>query len=62
MSELDQNHPVPHDDEADEGPVSVRQILKDNWILARCLIIFILIMAVPALIAWKFDLFLVANN
>lgn len=61
MSEPDQN-PAVHQDEAEEGPVSVRQILKDNWILARCLIIFILIMAVPALLAWKFDLFLVANN
>ena len=61
MSESGQIPPVPQD-EAEEGPISVRQILKDNWILARALIIFILIMAVPVLIAWKFDLFLVANN
>ncbi|HET6329807.1 MAG TPA: hypothetical protein VFF76_03380 [Holophagaceae bacterium] len=61
MSELDQNPATSHD-EAEEGPISVRQILKDNWILARCLIIFILMLAVPALLAWKFDLFLVANN
>lgn len=61
MSESGQIPPAPQD-EAEEGPISVRQILKDNWILARALIIFILIMAVPVLIAWKFDLFLVANN
>lgn len=61
MSELEQN-PATARDEAEEGPISVRQILKDNWILARCLIIFILMLAVPALLAWKFDLFLVANN
>jgi hypothetical protein len=61
MSELDQT-PATHQDEAEEGPISVRQILKDNWILARCLIIFILMLAVPALLAWKFNLFLVANN
>ena len=61
MSELDQNRAA-QQDEAEEGPVSVRQILKENWILARCLIIFILMLAVPALLAWKFDLFLTANN
>lgn len=62
MNELDQNHPSSQADEAEEGPISVRQILKDNWILARCLIIFILMLAVPTLVAWKFGLFLVANN
>ena len=62
MSELDQNHSAPQDDEAEEGPVSVRQILKDNWILARCVLVLIIILTVPLLVAWKFDLFLVANN
>lgn len=61
MSGLEQIPTTPHD-EAEEGPISVRQIIKDNWILARCLIIFILMLAVPVLVAWKFNLFLVANN
>ncbi len=45
-----------------EPPISVRQILKENWVLTRALIMFILIMTVPLFVAWKFDLFLVANN
>lgn len=61
MSEPGQIPPAPRD-EAEEGPISVRQILKDNWILARALVIFILMLAVPVLLAWKFDWFLVANN
>jgi len=61
MSELDQNHAAPQD-EAEEGPISVRQILKENWILARCVVFLILMLFVPVLIAWKFNLFLVANN
>ena len=54
--------PINRPDEAEEGPVSVRQILKDNWVLTRALIFFILMLAVPVLVAWKFNLFLVANN
>lgn len=61
MTELDQNLPAPPD-ETEEGPVSVRQILKENWVLARALVFFLLMLAVPVLVAWKFDLFLVANN
>jgi len=61
MTELDQI-PAAIQDEAEEGPISLFQILRDNWILARCTLVFILIMTVPLLIAWKFDLFLVANN
>lgn len=48
--------------EAAEPPISVLQILKENWVLARSLIIFILMLSVPLLIAWKYNLFLVANN
>ncbi len=47
---------------AADPPISVLEILKQNWILARALIMFLLIMTVPLLIAWKFNLFLVANN
>lgn len=53
--------PNPQDAEAPET-VSVRQILSENWILARSLIIFILMLFVPLILAWKLDLFLVANN
>ncbi len=45
-----------------EPPISVLQILKENWVLARALIFFLLMLSVPLLIAWKYDLFLVANN
>jgi hypothetical protein len=47
---------------ASEPPISVLQILKENWVLARALIFFLLMLSVPLLIAWKFNLFLVANN
>ena len=60
MAETEQIPTQAHDE--DEGPVSVRQILKENWILARCLLIFVLMLAVPLIVAWKLDLFLVANN
>ena len=62
MSELDPNATPATGHDEDEGPVSVRQILKENWVLARALIFFILMLAVPTLVAWKFDLFLTANN
>lgn len=60
MTELDQT-PHAHAD-AEEGPVTIRQVLKENWVLARALIFFILMLAVPLFVAWKFNLFLVANN
>ena len=52
----------PNVEPAPEPPVSVLQILKDNWVLARSLIFFLLMLSVPLLIAWKYNLFLVANN
>ncbi|HJW09988.1 MAG TPA: hypothetical protein VJ483_10160 [Holophagaceae bacterium] len=45
-----------------EAPISVVGILKENWVLARALIFFILMLSVPLILAWKLDLFLVANN
>ena len=62
MSELDQNANPSHGHDEEEGPISVRQILKENWVLARALIFFILMLSVPLILAWKLDLFLVANN
>ncbi len=55
-------HSEQQPESAPEPPISVVQILKENWILARALIIFILMLSVPLILAWKFDLFLVANN
>lgn len=60
MTELDQTPHTPSD--AEEGPVTIRQVLKENWVLARALIFFIFMLAVPLFVAWKFNLFLVANN
>ena len=59
MTEIDQNAAEP---QGPEAPVSVKEILKENWVLARALIFFILMLAVPLVLAWKLDLFLVANN
>jgi hypothetical protein len=38
------------------------EILRENWVLTRSLIIFVLMLFVPLFLAWKLDLFLVANN
>jgi len=62
MVENMQREQEPDVESAPEPPVSVLQILKENWILARSLIFFLLMLSVPLLIAWKYDLFLVANN
>ncbi|HJU83594.1 MAG TPA: hypothetical protein VJ600_05245 [Holophagaceae bacterium] len=59
MTEIDQNATEP---QGAEAPVSVKEILKENWVLARALIFFILMLAVPLIVAWKLDLFLTANN
>ena len=53
--------PNPQDADAPET-VSVKQILQENWVLTRSLIVFILMLFVPLFLAWKLDLFLVANN
>lgn len=65
MTDMTENtHPEqePEVESASEPPISVVQILKENWILARSLIFFLLMLSVPLLIAWKYNLFLVANN
>ena len=65
MTDMTENTPPeqePEVESASEPPISVVQILKENWILARSLIFFLLMLSVPLLIAWKYNLFLVANN
>lgn len=62
MNENTHSEQEPEVDSAAEPPISVLQILKENWVLARSLIFFLLMLSVPLLIAWKYNLFLVANN
>ena len=47
--------------EGTEPPVSLRKILQENPFLTKMVIFFFLMLFVPLVIAWKFDLFLVAN-
>ena len=50
-----------HHPEGVEPPISLRQILRENPFLVKMIIFFFLMLSVPLVIAWKFDLFLVAN-
>jgi len=45
----------------DEDTVSLVRILKENRFLAQMIVFFFLMLFVPLILAWKFDLFLVAN-
>ena len=47
--------------EGEEPPVSLRKILQENPFLVKMLLFFFFMLFVPLVIAWKFDLFLVAN-
>jgi hypothetical protein len=47
--------------EGEEPPVSLKKILQENPFLVKMLIFFFLMLFVPLVLAWKFDLFLVAN-
>ena len=47
--------------EGTEAPVSLRKILQENPFLVKMIIFFFLMLFVPLVVAWKFDLFLVAN-
>jgi len=47
--------------EADNAPVSLRAILKENPFLVKMVIFFLLMLFVPLVLAWKFGWFLVAN-
>ncbi|GEM_PF-3588867 len=44
-----------------EPPVSLWKILKENPFLVKMIVFFFLMLFVPLVLAWKFDLFLVAN-
>jgi hypothetical protein len=53
--------PVPELPPTGDKPVSLWKILQENPFLVKMLIFFFLMLFVPLVLAWKFDLFLVAN-
>jgi len=55
--------PTPHDfhPEGEDPPVSLKKSLQENPFLVKMIIFFFLMLFVPLGLAWKFDLFLVAN-
>ena len=59
---MTETHPEHHDPGSEpEAPITIREILKENWVLTRSLIFFILMLSVPLFLAWKNNLFTVAN-
>jgi hypothetical protein len=51
----------PIQSEQGEEPVSVKEILIENWVLRNALIFFFLMLAIPTFLAWKLDWFLICN-
>ena len=47
--------------EGQDPPVSLKKILQENPFLVKMLVFFFLMLFVPLVLAWKLDLFLVAN-
>ena len=47
--------------DGEEPPVSLWKILQENPFLVKMLVFFFLMLFVPLVLAWKLDLFLVAN-
>lgn len=56
MTDLKPGNPAPQDD-----VVTIKEVLRENPILARSLIFLVFMLLVPVFLAWKYDLFLVAN-
>ncbi len=48
-------------DSSEDAPITNREILRENWVLRNALIFFILMLAVPTLLAWKLGWFLIAG-
>ena len=61
MTEDPEFKEVPSVPEGTEPPVSLGKILKENPFLVKMIVVLFLLLFVPLIIAWKFDLFLVAN-
>ena len=53
------DHQIPEQNE--DAPITNREILKENWVLRNALIFFILMLAVPTVLAWKLGWFLICN-
>lgn len=53
--------PQTPDSNTEDAPITLREILKENWVLRNSLIVFILMLAVPLILAWKLDWFLIAG-
>ncbi|HJW33799.1 MAG TPA: hypothetical protein VJ505_10580 [Holophagaceae bacterium] len=49
------------DTSSEDAPITNKEILKENWVLRNALIFFILMLAVPLILAWKLDWFLIAG-
>jgi hypothetical protein len=47
--------------QGEEPPVSLKKILQENPFLVKMIVFFFFMLFVPLALAWKFDLFLVAN-
>ena len=47
--------------EGQEPPISLKKILQENPFLVKMIVFFFFMLFVPLALAWKFDLFLVAN-
>ena len=61
MTEAPDPNPGGFTPEGGEPPVSLKKILLENPFLVKMLVFFFLMLFVPLALAWKFDLFLVAN-
>ena len=60
MTEAPEESPILRP-EGEDPPVSLKKILQENPFLVKMLVFFFLMLFVPLVLAWKFDLFLVAN-
>jgi hypothetical protein len=61
MTESPESQGSSHRPKGVEPPVSLRKILQENPFLVKMIVFFFLMLIIPLVIAWKFDLFLVAN-
>lgn len=59
MTEIHEHHAP--DTNPEDAPITNKEILKENWVLRNALIVFILMLAVPLVLAWKFNWFLIAG-
>lgn len=58
---MTETHESQTDSHSEDAPITNTEILKENWVLRNALIFFILMLAVPTILAWKLGWFLIAN-